>query len=133
MDRFKKLFKHFDYFGVDITFHYQGKERYKTVFGGCLFIFFIIVCFAYFILFFIYIPYKYNYSLFVFNEYLNSVENISLNNYKYNFSLSLFCDNNQNDLMTYLDIKLIDNRIEKMENNDNKLTQNYININKYDY
>ena len=123
MEKIKKILKSFDFFGVDITFHYQGRERYNTPFGGIIFIIFIFICLGYFLFNLKGFINKDYYSLFIYNEHLNSVENISLKNYSYDFSFSLNCDNYETDLMDFFEVKL--NQIIKMDNN--------ITVNNIDY
>ena len=123
MERIKKLLKFFDFFGVDITFHYQGRERYNSPFGGILFIIFILISLTYFLLILKSFINKDYYSFFIFDQQLNSIENISLKNYSYDFSFSLNCDNYDIDLMMFFEVKL--NQIIKLKNN--------IRLNKIDY
>lgn len=104
MERIKKLLKFFDFFGVDITFHYQGRERYNSPFGGILFIIFILISLTYFLLILKSFINKDYYSFFIFDQQLNSIENISLKNYSYDFSFSLNCDNYDIDLMMFFEV-----------------------------
>ena len=127
MERIKKILKYFDFFGVDITFHYQGRERYNTPFGGIIFIIFMLISLGYFLFHLKGFINKDYYSLFLLNEQLNSSENISLKNYSYDFSFSLNCDNYETDLMKFFKIKL--NQIIKFENNLNVQEIDYKNCN----
>lgn len=90
----KKIFKSFDYSSVNYNFHINGKESFRTKFGGVLYI-------GYFI-FFLYFSiklsldfiYKVNYSIIFIDKILTTGPEIDLKRYNLTFAFSIAYDNN---------------------------------------
>jgi len=95
-NKIKEFLKKFDYFGVNINFHYKSQDKYKSVPGGIMFILFII-----FILFYIcfYIKnfiMRKNMSIIYYNNNINKTDIINFYNYSINFAFGIECNNFEN-------------------------------------
>ena len=105
---FSEIIKEFDYFGVYYTFHYNQKERYKSIVGGLFFIIYLL-----FGLFFIllniegFIKRK-NINLIYYDRKLSNPFFLNFHNYSNNFAFGLNCDNENGtkSLNNYLNLKI---------------------------
>jgi hypothetical protein len=77
----KKIFKHFDYFGVNLTFHYKGVDKYRSSTGGLIFLFFIVLAIVYIIIMLPSFLKKKNMKLIFYEKTVDKTDNFSLVNY----------------------------------------------------
>lgn len=84
-----KLIKNMDYFGVNLNFKFNKQEKYKSVFGGLIFIIYFAISLSYSILIFDNFIKRKTMNL-VFNEgYRESAPEINFANYSVEFALGL--------------------------------------------
>jgi hypothetical protein len=102
------LFKKFDYFGVNMNFHYQGVEKYYSFLGGLIFITYIFLLFLYISINLDSFINRKNINLFYYDKKIITPENLTLDNYSVRFSFGLKCNglSNSINLSHYLDINL---------------------------
>ena len=134
----KNFFKHFDYFGVNLTFHYKGVDKYRSNTGGLIFFVFILIALIYI---FVMLPSflkRKNMTLIFFEKTVDKTDNFSLVNYSSNMSFSFSCENINNELLLsyftleifYTSIKYYSNSKEKKKI---KQAINYHNCSKSDF
>lgn len=114
------FFKKFDYFGVNMNFHYKGVEKYNSVFGGIIFLTYIFFLFLYIFINLDSFINRKNISLIYFDKKILTAENMTLDNYSIRFSFGLKCNSLSNsiNLSNYLNIDL--KHISYETNNDGK-------------
>ena len=103
----KNFFKHFDYFGVNLTFHYKGVDKYRSNTGGLIFLFFILIALIYI---FVMLPSflkRKNMTLIFYEKTIDKTDNFSLVNYSSNMSFLFSCENIKNELLlSYFTIEI---------------------------
>jgi hypothetical protein len=84
-----KLIKNMDYFGVNLNFKFNKEEKYKSVFGGLIFIIYFVFSLTYILLIFDSFIKRKTMNL-VFNEgYKESAPEINFSNYTVEFAVGL--------------------------------------------
>ena len=87
------ILRKFDYFGVNINFYYKNKDKYKSAFGGFIFIISIIIYLIYVSLNLSNFIHRKNVTIFYFDSYLNKTDLISFENYSMRFAIGLEIQN----------------------------------------
>ena len=87
------ILRKFDYFGVNINFYYKNKDKYKSAFGGFIFIISIIIYLIFVSLNLSNFIHRKNVTIFYFDSYLNKTDLISFENYSMRFAIGLECQN----------------------------------------
>ena len=134
----KKIFKHFDYFGVNLTFHYKGVDKYRSSTGGLIFLFFIVLAIVYIIIMLPSFLKKKNMKLIFYEKTVDKTDNFSLVNYSSNMSFLFSCENIDKELLlSYFSIELTytTNKFD-FNSNERKKTKtqiNYHNCTKSDF
>ena len=134
----KNFFKHFDYFGVNLTFHYKGVDKYRSNTGGLIFLFFILIALIYI---FVMLPSflkRKNMTLIFYEKTVDKTDNFSLVNYSSNMSFLFSCENINNELLlSYFTIEIFytSNKYNSTtkERKKNKQKINYYNCLKSDF
>ena len=131
-EKISLFFKHFDYFGVNMNFHYKGVEKYNSVLGGIIFLTYIFFLVLYISINLDSFINRKNISLFYFDKKILTAENMTLDNYSIRFSFGLKCNgiSKSINLSDYLQLDL--NHISYETNDEGNKYKIYKNI-KYHY
>ena len=95
-NKIKEFLKKFDYFGVNINFHYKSQDKYKSVTGGIIFILFIIFILTYISFYIKNFIMRKNMSIIYYNNNINKTDIINFYNYSINFAFGIECNNFEN-------------------------------------
>ena len=103
-NKIKEFLKKFDYFGVNINFHYKSQDKYKSVIGGIFFILFIIFILTYISFYIKNFIMRKKMSIIYYNNNINKTDIINFYNNSINFAFGIEC-NNYEKFSTLEDIK----------------------------
>ena len=103
-NKIKEFLKKFDCFGVNINFHYKSQDKYKSIFGGIIFINFIIFILVYISLYIKKFIMRKNMSIIYYNNNINNTDIINFYNYSIDFAFGIECNDYEN-FETLQDIK----------------------------
>ena len=99
--KIKNCFKYFDFFGTFFYLRYKGKRKYKSTFGGIIFILFVITTVIFSIISLHSFFRKDNISIIYYNTQISPTDNISFYNYSYGIGFLGSCDK-ENDVFSRL-------------------------------
>ena len=109
LDKIKKYVKQCDYFGVRLTFNYQSEKKYKSVWGGILFLLFILLSIIYSIISIIQFIIERPITAIYFKKKIPKTDVFNLSEYKTGIAFKIECDDidlNIYELLKLLSIKM---------------------------
>ena len=91
-DKLKRLVKQCDYFGVGLTFNYQSEKKYKSVWGGIVFLLFILLSVIYSIISIIQFIMERPITFIYYKKIIPETDVFNLNEYKTGIAFKVECD-----------------------------------------
>ena len=135
MDDIKNLIRRCDYFGVGISFSYRTEKKYKSLFGGIIFLIFVIGSIAYSIVSLIQYVIDRPITVIYYKKELPKYDIYSLYELKTGIALKATCDNvdtNIYDIQKLLNIQMIHTKYERI-NEQRIKTETIIPLKKCEY
>ena len=90
--RFSNFLKSLDFFGVTVDFNFKSQKKYKTIFGGSIFMIYIILCVTYVTYTFSLFLLKKHKTVIYYDKELLTTDDVCFYKYNSSFAINLVCD-----------------------------------------
>ena len=128
MENIKNFLRKCDYFGVGLTFNYKSEKKYKSAFGGIIFIIFIIISIAYSIISIVQYAIDRPVTVIYYNKELLKYDIYSLSELKTGIAVKAVCDNADTNIYDIQKLFNVEMKHTKIERINGERIKTYTNI-----
>ena len=106
LNTLKNFLKKIDYFGIEFTFEYESKDKYHSITGGIVFLFFILISLIYTLITLTNLIQRKNLTVVYYKMQIPSTDSINFDNYTLTNAFSVVCSGqNSSDISDYFSIQ----------------------------